>query len=439
MTLSHNHADAADDFFGRSTPEELIENFGSPLYVYNENILRARCRALKALSADPGFKVCYSTKANGNPHLLRIIREEGSAADAMSPGELAVLRRAGFPRKDTCYVCNNVSREELALACREADHVSVDSVSQMESFGQVNPDGEIMIRVNPGIGAGHHDKVVTAGKNTKFGIVPDDFDAVRDILRKYRLTLIGLNQHVGSLFMDPKPYLDAAAWLLRTAERFPDIRLIDFGGGFGIPYRRREGEKALDMRAFGEKFDALLGAFRARTGYAGEFLIEPGRYVTAECSVLLGRVHAVKNNGPVRYVGTDIGFNVLARPVMYDAFHDVVVYGRQSGNAAAPGAERPGGEFGTPAAYARERPLMTQTIVGNICETGDVLAGERELPEAVVGDIIGVLDAGAYGHAMSSNYNQRLRPAEVLITADGRNRLIRRRDTVEDLLTVYPE
>ncbi|MDR2605319.1 MAG: diaminopimelate decarboxylase [Desulfovibrio sp.] len=437
MTLTRNHDIPDADFFGRSTPEELTENFGSPLYVYNENILRARCRALKALSADPGFKVCYSTKANGNPHLLRIIREEGLAADAMSPGEIAVLRRAGFPRKDICYVCNNVSRDELALACREADHVSVDSVSQMESFGQVNPGGEIMIRVNPGIGAGHHDKVITAGKNTKFGIVPDDFDAARDVLRKYRLTLIGLNQHVGSLFMDPKPYLDAAAWLLRTAERFPGIRLIDFGGGFGIPYRRHEGEKAPNMRAFGQKFDALLDAFRARTDYAGAFLIEPGRYVTAECSVLLGRVHAVKNNGPVRYVGTDIGFNVLVRPVMYDAFHEVVVYGRQGGGA--PGPERPGGESCFPAAYVQERPLMTQTIVGNICETGDVSARDRELPEAAVGDVVGVLDAGAYGQAMSSNYNQRLRPAEVLIAADGSCRLIRRRDTVEDLLAVYPE
>jgi diaminopimelate decarboxylase len=129
-------------------------------------------------------------------------------------------------------------------------------------------------------------------------------------------------------------------------------------------------------------------------------------------------VHAVKNNGPVRYVGTDIGFNVLARPMIYDAFHDLEVY-------------RPQG--------AEDRPLMAQTVVGNICETGDVLAGDRELPEAAVGDIIGVLDAGAYGHAMSSNYNQRPRPAEVLIAADGSCRLIRRRDAVEDLLALYPE
>ncbi|MDR1946139.1 MAG: diaminopimelate decarboxylase [Desulfovibrio sp.] len=417
MMLSRNTYSASLDFFGQSTPEELTENFGSPLYIYNENILRARCRALKTLSTDPGLKVCYSTKANGNLHLLRIIREEGLSADAMSPGELALLRRAGFSNKDICYVCNNVAGEELAQACRESDHVSVDSVSQIESFGQVNPGGEIMARVNPGIGAGHHDKVVTAGKNTKFGIVPDDFDNMREALRKYRLKLIGLNQHVGSLFMDPEPYLEAAAWLLRTAELFPGIRLIDFGGGFGTPYHKYAGEKALDMKKFGTEFDALLSAFRARTGYGGSFIIEPGRYTVAECSVLLGRVHAVKNNGPVRYVGTDIGFNVLARPMIYDAFHDLELYRR--------GTE--------------DRPPMVQTVVGNICETGDVLAAGRELPEAAVGDIVGVLDAGAYGHAMSSNYNQRLRPAEVLIAADGSCRLIRRRDTVEDLLAVYPE
>ncbi|MDR0826304.1 MAG: diaminopimelate decarboxylase [Desulfovibrio sp.] len=405
------------NFFGAQNPHDLIRDFGSPLYVYNENILRARCRDMKGLSGEAGFKVCYSTKANGNPHLLRIIREEGLIADAMSPGEVALLERAGFKKEQICYVCNNVSSEELALAYAKADHVSVDSVAQIECFGRVNPGGKIMARVNPGIGAGHSSKVVTAGKNTKFGVTPEDFGAMRVALKKYDLKLIGLNQHVGSLFMDPLPYLEAARWLLETAAEFPGLELIDFGGGFGIPYRKYKGEQRLDLADFRSRFDVLLDNFRRRHAFTGKFIIEPGRYVAAECSILLGTTLAVKNNGPVRYVGTDLGFTVLARPMIYDSFHDVEVY------PALPGP----------------RPLLRQTIVGNICETGDVLAKDRKLPELAEGDIVGILDAGAYGHSMSSNYNQRLRPAEVLIGADGGCRLVRRRDCLEDLLRVYPD
>lgn len=402
-------------FFGDQTPAGLVAEYGSPLYVYNEAVLRRRCRDMKTLAEHPGFKACYSTKANGNPSLLRIIREEGLLADAMSPGELASLHRAGFTRPDICYVCNNVSADELRLAAVEADHVSVDSVSQIETFGRVNPGGSVMVRVNPGIGAGHHAKVVTAGKNTKFGVTPEDFGAMREALKRHNLTLVGLNQHVGSLFMDADPYLEAAGWLLDTAREFPGIRIIDFGGGFGIPYRKYAGEKPLDLDSFRAKFTALLNDYSKKTGFDGTFITEPGRYVVAESSILLGTVHSIKNNGATRYVGTDLGFTILARPVMYDSFHDVELYAAGKGH----------------------RKIMLQTIVGNICESGDILAKDREMPEAAEGDTIGILDAGAYGQAMSSNYNFRARPAEVFIREDGSVKLIRRRDTVEEMLAPY--
>jgi diaminopimelate decarboxylase len=330
----------------------------------------------------------------------------------MSPGEVALLRAAGFAREEICYVCNNVSPEELAFAAQNAAVVSVDSVAQAEAFGQVNPGGEIMVRLNPGIGAGHHQKVVTAGKNTKFGVVPGDFEALAAALARHNLALAGLNQHVGSLFLDPEPYLGAVAWLLETARSFLPLRILDFGGGFGIPYRKYEPEARLDLAATGRRLDALLAPWMRETGFSGRLIIEPGRYVVAESAILLGRVQAVKNNGPVRYVGTDIGFNVLVRPAMYDSFHDVEIY----------------------PADASPRPSLPQTIVGNICETGDILARDRLLPEIRTRDLLGLLDAGAYGYAMSSSYTQRFRPAEVLIQADGSPRLIRRRETAEDLL-----
>ncbi len=405
----------SNNFFGNTSPAELLEKFGSPLYVYNENILRQRCQEMRTLIDHPRFIPSYSTKANGNPSLLKIIKESGLKADAMSPGEIALVQKAGFSKQDITYVCNNVSPEELAFAAESAAHVSVDSLSQLESFGKVAFGKEVMIRVNPGKGAGHHAKVVTAGANTKFGITAEDLPQVNAILQKYKLKLVGLNQHVGSLFMESTTYVQAADWLLSTAEQFPSLEIIDFGGGFGIPYHKYENQPRLDLSKLSRELSELVNSWAKRTHYQGAFVTEPGRYAVAESGLTLGRVTATKNNGATRYVGTDIGFSVLARPIMYDAFHDVEIY----------------------PSSGVEKPCLEQTIVGNICETGDVLAAKRLLPEFVEGDIIGMLDTGAYGHSMSSQYNQRFRPAEVLINNAGEAVQIRRRDKLEDILQPF--
>lgn len=405
-------------FYGRHTPRELAETYGTPLYVYNENVLRQRCRDLTSLSDQPGFGVNYSIKANANPVLLRMIREEGLVVDAMSPGELFMNDLAGFTPAEILYISNNNSDTELQNALVHGLLVSVDSLSQLDTLGRLNRGGKVMVRFNPGIGAGHHAKVVTAGKETKFGVTPDKMDEVFALLAKHELILAGINQHIGSLFMEPDGYLNAAQVLLDLAETLPDgaldrLEIIDFGGGFGIPYHKYEGEARLDMADLGRRLHVMISGWAASTGYKGRFLVEPGRYVAAECGVLLGRVHAVKNNGDKRYVGTDLGFNVLVRPAMYDSFHDVEIYrGEKSTADAEP---------------------MRQTIVGNICESGDILAKDRLLPVMREGDVLGILDAGAYGFTMASNYNQRRRPAEVLIQSDGTARLIRRRETLEDL------
>lgn len=408
-------------FFEAVSALELVKTYGTPLYVYNEHILRQRLRELRALSTHPGFCVNYSAKANTNVTLLGIIHEEGCLADAMSPGELYINLRAGFTPDTILYVCNNVSAEEIRNAVAHKVLLSVDSLDQLDVYGRVNPGGRIMVRMNPGIGAGHHQKVITAGKETKFGVNPDDMPQLCELVRLYSLRLAGLNQHIGSLFMEPEGYLAAAEFLLSLADSLPtDIRtqleIIDFGGGFGIPYRKSEGQPRLNMTALGSQLHALLNTWSARTGYAGRFFIEPGRYAVAECGVVLGAVHAVKNNGPHRFVGTDVGFNVLMRPAMYEAHHDISFY--REGSLVS-------------------GPMLEQTIVGNICESGDILAKKRLLPQAHTGDIMAVWDAGAYGYVMASPYNQRLRPAEVLIRADGSHCCIRRRESIEDLMASY--
>ena len=406
------------NFYGQEDPRELVARFGSPLYVYNENVLRSCCRDLTGLSSHPGFKVNYSAKANTNPSLLKIIRSEGCVVDAMSPGELHVNQLAGFTRDELTYVCNNVSAEELKNAAEQCDVVSVDSLAQLELIGQAAPGSRVMVRFNPGIGAGHSDKVVTGGKKTKFGVDPDMLPEVQALVARFGLQFVGINQHIGSLFMEAGPYLDAMKVLLAMAEKvmalgYP-LEVIDFGGGFGMPYHKYEGQARLDMAALSEAIHACITEWSEKTGYKGRFFVEPGRYMVAECGAVLGTVHATKNNGPHLFAGTDIGFTVLARPMLYDAFHDVEIY-------------REGGQ--------PDEKLVPQTLVGNICESGDILAKDRELPKIEQGDVIAMLDAGAYGWVMSSNYNHRLRPAEVLIGADGKARLIRRRETLEDLVS----
>lgn len=406
------------DFFKGHDPLELVREYGSPLYAYNEDILRRSCRDMKSIIQLDNAVVCYSAKANTNPHLLRIIREEGLFADSMSPGELTMTRAAGFTKETTNYVCNNVSGEELALAAREAHLVSVDSLSQLEEFGRQVPGGAVMIRVNSDHGVGHHQKVITAGKSTKFGINVEYFGEAREICRRYDLKIAGLNQHLGSLFMAPDTYLNAMEWLLSVAEEFEHVRHIDFGGGFGMPYHKYAAEERLDIAAFRTRATTLLKNWMQKTGYRGTFSIEPGRYVVAECGICLGTVTATKNNGEARYACTDIGFNILPRPMLYDAFHDVEIYGPDNGE--------------------QNRREMPQNIVGNICESGDVLHKNYTLPEIHKGDVLGLLDAGAYCYTMASPYNHRVRPAELLIRSDGSLKLIRRRETIEDIMALVP-
>jgi diaminopimelate decarboxylase len=399
------------NFYQGHDPRELAEKFGSPLYVYNERIFRQRCREMLKLSTYPKFAVNYAIKANTNLTLLKIAREEGCRADISSAGEAFAAMSAGFTPDEMLFVVNNVSADELAYAVKIGMTVSVDSLSQLETLGRVNPGGKICLRFNPGIGGGHHKKVVTGGDGTKFGIMPEYIPEVKNILQKYNLKLIGINHHIGSQNWGDL-YLEGVDALLNLAREFDDLEFIDLGGGFAIPYHKQTGEKPLDLQAVGNALDKHLFDFAASYGKELTFLIEPGRYLTAECGVILGTVHSTKTNGATNYAGTDLGFSVLKRPTVYDAHHDIEIYSRKPSN----------GEN------------KTINIVGNQCESGDYIAHERELPPLNEGDIIGVLDAGAYGYSMSCVYNHRPRPAEILIQESDEIKLIRRRDTFEDML-----
>ena len=402
------------DFFKGNNPEDIVAKFGTPLYVYNEDILRTHMDAVAKVITKYPYTANYSIKANTNIHILKLALEEGNNCDAMSVGEIMMLEKAGFPTDRIFFVPNNVGADELSYAISKGIMTSLDSLEQLELFGTLNPGGECAVRINPGVGAGHHEKVVTAGKKTKFGIAEEDIPQIFEICEKYDLKIAGINQHIGSLFMDPEPYLKAVSNLLRIARGFKNLKFVDFGGGYGIPYHKLAGEAEYPMEDFKKRLEPILDEFVSDYGYAPLFKSEPGRYCVAEGSVILGRVNAVKQNAGKKYAGTDIGMNVLVRPSMYDSWHDIEIL-------------RDG------VVVPREN-MEEISVTGNICESGDILAKDREMPVIKRGDLACVLDAGAYGYSMCSSYNSRPRPAEVMVCSDGSLKLIRRRETIEDLM-----
>lgn len=407
------------DFFKGNDPEMIAEKYGTPLYVYSEDIIRDRMTRVANVITKYPYRANYSCKTNTNLSILKIALSVGINADAMSDGEMRMLLKAGFTPDRIFYVCNNVSAQEMRFAIDNDIPVSLDSLDQLRLFGEINRGGRCAVRINPGVGAGHHEKVVTAGKKTKFGIAEEDIDEIFDIAAKYELKIVGINQHVGSQFLDPAPFLQAVDNLLRIAMKFENLEFIDFGGGYGIPYHKLDDEREFNMEHFSREFTEKLDRFIPEYGSTPLFKSEPGRYCVAEGGVILGRVHSVKQNSGVKYVGTDVGMNVLVRPSMYDSWHDIEVL---SGGKAV---ER------------KEDEMEPVTVCGNICESGDVLCKDRLLPKIKDNDLICVLDAGAYGYSMCSSYNTRLRPAEVMICSDGSVKLIRRRETFEDMFAFY--
>ena len=408
------------DFFKGNNPEAIASEYGTPVYVYNEEIIRKSMETVEGVITKYPYTANYSVKANTNIEILKLALEEGLNCDAMSPGEITLLLKAGFPPEKIFFVSNNVAAEEMQFAIDKGVIVSLDSLDQLDRFGQINPGGRCAVRINPGVGAGHSEKVITAGKKTKFAIAEEDIDKIFEIVDKYDLKIVGINQHIGSGLLDPKPYIDAVTNLLRIADRFDNLEFIDFGGGYGIPYHKLDDEKPFPMEDFKVKLEPVLDEFVQRYGKTPLFKSEPGRYCVAEGSVILSRVQAIKVNAGIKYVGCDTGMNTLIRPAMYDSYHDIEVI--RDGKVV----DRDG-----------NNDMETVNVSGPICETGDLIAKGRLLPKAKTGDLLAILDTGAYGYAMASSYNSRPRPAEVMITKEGKVVQIRRRETIEDLLSLF--
>lgn len=395
---------------------ELAETFGTPLYVVSENKIRENYRRLREAFSKRyrGFRILYSAKANTNISVLKILHSEGAYVDTVSAGEVYLAIRAGFAPNEILYTGVNVGDKELQYVLNEGVMVNVDSLSQLNRLFKLGAPETLSFRINPEHGAGHHEYVVTASKYAKFGMDGDSALKAYRTAKKAGVKRFGIHMHIGSGIMDVAPYLKSGERLLEIAWKINtklgiSFDFIDFGGGMGVPYK--PGERELNLTAFASK---LVEMFTSRLDEYSlgrpELWIEPGRFIVAEAGVLLTRVNAVKTVSGKRFIGVDAGFNTLIRPAMYGAYHHILVANKLN-----------------------EQPKEVCDVVGPICESGDILAKDRPLPKICEGDLLAVLNVGAYGFSMSSQYNSRPRPAEVLVK-DGKYTLIREAETFEDLV-----
>jgi len=404
-------------YFDGVSAAELAEAFDTPLYVISESRIKDNYTRLhNALTSNyEKIRVYYAAKANSNLSVLKILEKEGACLDAVSPGEVFMALTTGFPSSRILFTGTSVRNDELKFLADSNITVNVDSLSQLDRLLEIKVPEVLSVRVNPEIGAGHHDHCITAGKNTKFGLWENDaVNAYREA-KAAGVERFGIHMHVGSGVLDVDPFVLALDKLLNVAKRVHNevgvsFEFVDMGGGLGVPYKPED--KALDLAVFSEK---VLSLFKRRVNeYSlGEpfFCVEPGRYLVCDASILLTRVNTVKVTPFKRFVGVDAGFNTLVRPTMYGSYHHVLVANKLD----APEEE-------------------TYDVAGPICESGDVLAKDRRLPKVEEGDLLAVLNAGAYGYAMSSQYNARPRAAEVLVK-DGKCAVTRERERLDDLVS----
>lgn len=407
----------------RSQFRLIAAEYGTPVYVYDADTIRAQYRKVAHFDT-----VRFAQKACSNVHILRLLRELGASIDCVSAGELERALRAGFEpggvapqHAPIVYTADVISKEALARVIELGVPVNTGSEDMLDQVGQARSGHPVWLRINPGFGHGHSKKTNTGGESSKHGIWVDNLRRALEIVQRRSLRLVGLHMHIGSgadmehLAKVCEAMENAVGVVVETGL---DLAAISGGGGLTIPYRA--GESDVDPHAYFELWDRARQRITERVGHPVCLELEPGRFLVAQSGYLLTEVLATKQVGSNHFTLVDAGFNDLVRPSMYGAHHEISVLSR--GDA--------------------QRGLRHTVVAGPLCESGDVFtqnaAAEvvpRALPEASVGDLVVIHDAGAYGASMSSNYNSRPLCAEVLIDG-GAARLIRRRQKIEELLAL---
>ena len=402
-------------FFDGFSVKELAEKYDTPLYVLSEKRIRDNYNRLHnaLISNYKHLRVYYAAKANTNLTILRILQSEGAYLDTVSPGEVFMGLSSGFTPDRILFTGTSVRNDELTFLSGANITVNVDSQSELDRLLKISVPPMVSVRVNPEVGAGHHSHCITAGPESKFGLWEEETIQTYAIAKRARVERFGIHMHIGSGILELDPYVAAVEKLLCIAKRVHDevgieFEFIDIGGGFGVPYKPED--KDLDLSEFSTKVVSMFKAKVKEYGLGKPFLcVEPGRYLVCDASILLTTVNTVKETSSKKFVGVDAGFNTLVRPTMYGSFHPIIVANKVA-----------------------KADKETYDVVGPICESGDTLAKDRQLPKIEEGDLLAVLNAGAYGFSMSSQYNSRPRAAEVMIR-QGKAVVIRQREQLNDL------
>jgi len=386
---------------------DVAHEFGTPVYVYHAEKIAQQYHKLKDAFRGHPTKFFYACKALTNINILKYLHQLGASLDCVSINEVKLGLKAGFDPKEILFTPNCVDFNEIVAAQELGVNINIDNISILEQFGNRFGSGyPVCIRINPHIEAGGNYKISTGHIDSKFGISIHQMRHIERIVKTTHLHVQGLHMHTGSEIKDVRVFLQALEVMFDIARHFDKLEFLDLGSGFKVPYK--EGDPETDVYALGEKLTEAVKEFEAEYNRNLEIWFEPGKYLVSEAGSFIVKANVIKQTTATVFAGVNSGFNHLIRPMFYDAYHRIT-------NISNPGG-----------------PERIYTVVGNICET-DTFAWDRVLTEVREGDYLVFHNAGAYGFEMSSNFNSRLKPAEVMIK-EGKAYLIRERDEFEDLL-----
>ena len=386
---------------------EIAIQFGTPVYVYDGEKIVSQLQNLKNAFSENPLKVKFAMKALSNVSILKLLKQHGAGVDAVSINEAQLALGVGFENVEIQFTPNGVDFSEIEEGVELGLCINLDNLSVLEKFGKkYGSSYPCGLRLNPHIMAGGNLKISTGHGNSKFGISIYQLPQIMQLVNQYKIVINGLHIHTGSEITETDVFLKMAEILFSVARDFPELKFIDFGSGFKVAYK--DGDHVTNVYDMGLQLGKKFKEFCQSYGRQLEFWIEPGKYLVSEAGYLLVTTNVVKTTPSVTFVGVDSGLNHLLRPMMYDAYHEIVNLSNPDGSH------------------------KIYTVVGNICET-DTLGADRKLNEVREGDILALQNAGAYGYSMASNYNSRFRPPEVLIW-NSKAQLIRKRDTLDDLL-----
>lgn len=386
---------------------DICAEFGTPVYVYDAEKIVAQLKSLKNAFSNVDVRIKYAAKALTNLSVLKLLKKNGSGIDVVSIQEAHLALKAGFVGSEIMFTPNCAEYDELAEGVKLGLTINIDNLSYVKKFGeQFGGTYPCCLRLNPHIMAGGNIKISTGHSNSKFGISVYQLPEITEVVERYKIVVNGLHIHTGSDISDTDVFLKMADIFFSVARDFKNLTFIDFGSGFKIGYK--EGDEATNVYDLGLKLSKAFQNFCEQYGRKLELWFEPGKYLVSEAGNLFVKTTVLKSTPAVTFVGVNSGLNHLIRPMMYDAYHTIT-------NVSNPtGAKK------------------NYTVVGYICET-DTLGADRSLNEVREGDILAIRNAGAYGFSMASNYNSRLKPAEVLVI-NGEAKLIRERENFQDLL-----